>query len=106
MRPRLDIIREYVSLVQNISRDPKGTRKINAFHAGMGEERFEHAITYDPGIDMCHLEIWYVGKNEQESKILFSNRFKTEMEATLTAKNLKLRMAQMILNQSENRDGI
>jgi hypothetical protein len=106
MRPRLDIVREYVSQVQHISRDPKGTRKINAFHAGMGEERFEHTVMYDPGLDVFHLEIWYVGNNEQESEVLFRNKFKTEDMATLVAKNLKLRMAQMALNAPENRNKI
>lgn len=102
MRSRLDIIMEYVSQVQHISRDPRGTRKINAFHAGLGEERFEHAVMYDPGLDVYHLEIWYVGDKEQESDVLFRNKFRSEMEATLAAKNAKLRMAQAILNNPEN----
>ena len=90
---------EYVSNIQQLSRDPKGTRKLNAMHAGIGEDRFEHSIVYDPGLNRYYLEMWYVDENEQEGPLAYKAGFPTEAEANLAADNVRTKLTMTILNK-------
>ena len=98
---------EYVSNIQQLSRDPKGTRKLHAMHAGIGEDRFEHSIVYDPGLNRYYLEMWYVDENmlnnpyekEQEGPLAFKAGFPTEAEAKLAADNVRTKLTMTILNK-------
>lgn len=99
IRARKPKLWEYVSNLQQLSRDPKGTRKLNAMHAGIGEDRFEHSIVYDPGLNRYYVEMWYVDENEQEGPLVYKAGFPSEAEAKLAADNVRARLALTILNR-------